>query len=147
MKGIRKPNAGSAVVELAMVLSLLVLMALGTTDFARVFYAGITVRSAARAGVAYGSQDSATATNYTAMRNAATADAADVTGLTATATHYCQCTDGTTVNCTSGTCSPGAVAPQMYVSVTAAKTFTTIINYPQVPHTVAMNHTAIMRVQ
>ena len=145
MKGIRKPNAGSADVELAMVLSLLVLMALGTTDFARVFYAGITVRSAARAAVAYGSQDSGTATNYPAMRNAATADAADVTGVTATATHYCQCTDGTTVNCTSGLC--GGSAPQMYVRATATKTFTTIINYPQIPHTVAMNHTAIMRVQ
>ena len=145
MKGIGKSNAGSALVELAMVLSLLTLMAIGTTDFARVFYAGITVRSAARAAVAYGSQDSGTATNYAAMRNAATADAADVTGVTATATHYCQCTDGTTVSCTSGLC--GGSAPQMYVRATATKTFTTIINYPQIPHTVAMNHTAIMRVQ
>ncbi len=145
MKRIRKSNAGSAAVELAMVLSLLTLLAIGTTDFARVFYAGITVRSAARAAVAYGSQDSTTAANYTAMRNAATADAADVTGVTATATHFCQCTDGTTVNCTSGLCSGSA--PQMYVSATATKTFTTIINYPQIPHTVAMNHTAIMRVK
>jgi Flp pilus assembly protein TadG len=128
-----------------MVLSLLTLMALGTTDFARVFYAGITVRSAARAAVAYGSQSAASATDYTGMRNAATADAADVTGVSASATNFCQCSDGTTVNCTTGLCS--GAAPPMYVSTTVTKTFTTIINYPQIPHTVAMSHVATMRVQ
>src|SRR5437667_10011271 len=102
MKGIRKSNAGSAVVELAMVLSLLTLMAIGTTDFARVFYAGITVRSAARAAVAYGSQDSGAATNYTAMGNAATGDAADATRVTGPAPHYRHCTDSTAVHWTRG---------------------------------------------
>ena len=47
-------EAGAAIIELAVSLLMLVLLLLGTVDFARVFYADIELTNAARAGAQYG---------------------------------------------------------------------------------------------
>ena len=49
------PRRGSAILEAGLLLQVLILMTCGAMDFARVFYAGIVVESAARAGVQVGS--------------------------------------------------------------------------------------------
>ena len=46
------------------------------------------------------------------------------------------CEDDTTVDCITGTCVEGA--PQIYVKVTVAKTFTTLVDFPGIPHTIDM---------
>ena len=49
------PRRGSAILEAGLLLPVLIFMTCGAMDFARVFYAGIVVESAARAGVQHGS--------------------------------------------------------------------------------------------
>ena len=145
MRKNRKSDNGNATVEFALLLPLMLLLVLGVVDFARLFYAAITVASAARAGVQYGAQDTIKAKDTAGMQTAASNDAADITGVTATAQSYCECSDGTRVDCLTGTC--GGASPPVYVQVTVQKTFTTLVDYPGIPHNTALSRTAIMRVQ
>src|ERR1700734_3835484 len=73
-------TAGGAIVELALVLPIFSALLLGSAEFARLEYASIEVSNAARAGVAYGSQSSATASDFTGMQTAATNDGPNITG-------------------------------------------------------------------
>src|ERR1700733_8939384 len=75
-----RDTAGGALVELALLIPVFVALLLGAAEFARLAYAGIEVSNAARAGVAYGSQSSTTASDITGMQTAATNDGANVTG-------------------------------------------------------------------
>src|SRR6478609_2640711 len=88
---------GSAIIETGLLLPLMVFMVCGTMDFARVFYAGIAISSAARAGVQFGSLNPANAGLFTAMNDAATADAANqgLTGVTASSSALCACAGST----------------------------------------------------
>lgn len=139
---------GSVLVEFAIMFPMMVIMALGTADFARVFYAGIAVANAARAGVQFGSVSAGNAGDFPGMQQAATADAANqgLTGVTAVATNFCGCNGSSTaVNCNTGTC--GAAAPNGYVKVTVSYSYNTLVNYPGIPSTIAFVRSATMRVQ
>jgi Flp pilus assembly protein TadG len=144
---------GSVLVEFAVMFPLMVLMALGTADFARVFYAGIAVASAAHAGVQYGSVSAGNAGDWTGMQQAAIDDAANqgLTGVTAVAVNFCGCNGSSTaVSCNDqGTC-PGAGpkdAPNGYVRVTVSYTYNTLVNYPGIPSSMALVRSATMRAQ
>lgn len=142
----RSSEAGVASVEFALLGTMLALMMLCATDFARVLYAGITVAGAARAGTLYGAQSTAKATDFAGMQNAALADAIDLTGVSAVAIRFCECSDGTSVNCSGGTC--GALgAPRIYVRVTVTKTFTMITTIPGLPHQVVLQQVSTVRAQ
>ncbi len=95
---------GQALVEVALMTPIFLLVLLGAVECARLEYAEIEVTNAARAGAEYGAQNSGTAASYNIMESTALADAADLSTLTATASTYCDCSTGGTVNCTS----PGA---------------------------------------
>jgi len=136
---------GQSVVEFALIATILASLMLAASDFSRMFFMSIAVNNAARAGAQYGSQSLITAADSGGMQTAATTDASNVTGLTATAS---QCTCGTSTNvsaCATNYCTnnPGAT----YVTVNTSATFTTFVNYPGIPHTVALTGKAIMQVQ
>ena len=66
----KEPSRGQALVELALVLMLLVLIAFGVLDLGRAFHAAITISNAARVGARYGTfhpTDSATTITVTRM--------------------------------------------------------------------------------
>jgi Flp pilus assembly protein TadG len=152
-------SRGSALVEAALLLPVMFLMLFGTMDFGRVYYTGMAVASAARAGVQYGSLGPGKAGDSNGITAAVTADASNqglVTGnMTITPKTYCQCVGDSSAitnynsGCTITSCSaygdPGA-APS-YVEVTVAYTFTTLVNWPGVPRTTNITRTARMRVQ
>jgi len=92
---------GSAVVELALSVVLLATAMTGIMEFGRMFYQAAEVANAARAGVQWAVVNPGSPNNLTAMQTAATNDAVNITGLTATPTEFCECDDGTTVDCTS----------------------------------------------
>lgn len=148
-----KPRAGHAAVELALISPVLALLLLGAGDFGRAFYAAITVANAAHAGVLYGIQSNATTSNSTAMRYAASNDAANLVnlgGVTTTATRICKCADGASVGCITGSCgvvSGITTRPNIYLTVTAATTFNTVAPYPGIPSTVSVNAQDTMRAQ
>jgi Flp pilus assembly protein TadG len=146
----REKRAGTATLELALLLPLLLLIALGAIDFGRVFYMSVEVANAARAGVQYGAQSTVTSQDYTGMENAAKNDAPDIAGqMTATATRWCECAgSSTTFTCTSTPCSLSVpTTPEIYVQVNTQATFNTMVKYPGIPTTITLSKQAIMRVQ
>jgi len=101
--------------EFALVAPLLLLLLAGVLDFSMLLRTAACAADAARAGTEYGSK-SATAAADTAGMQAAALDAAPgVTGMTATATRSCKCSDGSAVSC-GGTCASGKM--MIYVRVT-----------------------------
>lgn len=144
-----RSRAGSTLLELALLAPFFGLLLLGAGDFARLFYVAIEVANAVHAGVLYGIQTNGKTSDTTGMKKAATDDAVNITGVTTTASRSCKCSDGTVVNCVSGSCTVGGVTtrPRIYVTVTAAKTFKTVAPYPGVPSTVGISMQDSMRAQ
>jgi Flp pilus assembly protein TadG len=134
-------------VELAVSLPLLAVVLLGTIDFGRLFYRTMAVTHAARAGAQYGAQSVGTATDHTGMQTAATSAATDIpTGFSVSATHFCTCfATGTE---TSITCTAACSGQRrVYTQVTGTANFSTLVNYPGMPHTVSIARVVVMRAQ
>lgn len=151
MRVARHFNRGQAYFELAHAIPILLLLLLGTIDFGRAFYYHQQVVAAARAGAQYGSQSVASAADTSGIQNAALHNAPNVPGFVAanTTASFCTCQSpvptGQTA-CGTGYCN-GANAQATYVTVTSTATFTTLLNYPGIPHTSPMSGKAIMQVQ
>jgi Flp pilus assembly protein TadG len=143
-----RDDMGQAFVELALVLPIFILLLIGAALFGRLAFAAIEISNAARAGVAYGSQNHTTASDNAGIQLAATQDAPDVTGLTATATQVCSCTSGTAITCANAgtTCiSPGRIIESVQVNTSA--TVNSLFNYPGMATTFTLHGQAIMRVE
>jgi Flp pilus assembly protein TadG len=136
-----RSERGSSLVELALMLPVLGLLLFGAIDFGRGYYLSIEVTNAARAGAQFGLSNASTAR----MQSAATSDAPDVAGITATATYGCECPDGTgqIPNCSS---SPGCANAVNYVQVTTNATYTPLIPWPGVPSSIPLQGQATMRI-
>jgi Flp pilus assembly protein TadG len=128
-----------AAAEMAVVLPTLLFMVLATIDFGRAFYYSAVLYNCARNGAMYasapGSQSQSPYANVTA---AAQADASWLNPLpTVDDPLYCATAGGsynTTVPITNG-----------FVQVRVNMTFTTIINYPGIPHTTSFSRAVRMR--
>jgi Flp pilus assembly protein TadG len=136
---------GIATVEFALVAPLLLLLVGGVLDYTMLMRTAIAVADAARAGAQFGSLSTTNASNISGIQTAAINAAPDITGLTATAAKVCQCSNGTVVNCSGGTCPSGPV--RIYVQVTAKATCSVLFNYSQLPFSGAVISTASMRAQ
>ncbi len=150
-------DTGSALVEVAVVLPVLVALLVGTADFARVFYTAITLTNAARAGAQYGAQNLGAGGSVPNMQ-AAAIGSVNITGMAANASRKCECanvnaafssTSPTANNCEdppSTSCPVAGTFRVITITVTATKTFTTISPYPGIPRTLPLTRVAIMRV-
>jgi Flp pilus assembly protein TadG len=145
LKAFRSSDRGTAAAELAMTLPLLALLAIGVADFGRMYFTGIAVANATRAGVQYGAQSTVTSGNFTGMEQAARNDAADLGTISVLSGRFCKCPDGSTPSCTSSCPSYGG--PQVFVHVTASKTYSFLIAYPGLPSTIVVTRTATFRAQ
>src|ERR1700756_3771883 len=67
-------ESGQTLLEIALLLPMLVLLALGVIEFGRYGYIGILVANAARAGTAYGTQTLPQSVDTTGITNAAKND-------------------------------------------------------------------------
>jgi Flp pilus assembly protein TadG len=144
MLRLARADGGSAIAEMAVIAPLLVLLLVGLIEVGRFAQYSIMVGNAARAGVQYGSQNLATAADLTGMQSAALADAQNVGGLSATATQFCRCADGT-----SSTCQPTDCAAShrlVFVQIDATGTFSSLLRLPYVPTSQTITSRAVMRV-
>lgn len=158
-------DGGSAFVELALTLPLLVLVLIGAVELGRIAYFAIEVSNAARAGVAYGAEGPTNATDTTDISNAAKLAAADVSSLTVTSSTSCVCetvntSTGvmTTTNMSNCTTMAATLCPALatstgnkniqvnYVQVSTSANVSTIFNYPGIPTSFTLNGFAKMRV-
>jgi Flp pilus assembly protein TadG len=155
-------QSGQALVELAFVVPMLLLLALGVIEIGRYAYIAILVGNAARAGAAFGSQSHAQAGQQTNIATAAKDDyqnnGQDPTKLTVTSTFSCGCDSGGTITPspvgTNATCfltgapsCSGGGHWVVTVSVTASGTYTSLFNYPGIPSSVALSRLSQMRVK
>lgn len=141
-RGGRSRRSGHSIIELAIMLPVLTLLCLGTADFARVFYAGVELNTAARAGAQYGSQSVLTAADATGMVAAAKLDAPNLTGVTASASQ-CTCNTPSSVTaCASNYCLRDPQAT--FVTVDTQYLFQTAAPYPGIPSSLALTGKAVM---
>ena len=145
-KAQRRSEAGIATAEMAVLTPLFLFMFLATADFGRVFYTSITLGHAARAGAQYGSFSLARSGDTAGMNQAATQEAQDIGAITITSQRFCRCSSGPNINCVTGSCGTYG-PPQVFVEVTAGKTFQTIVPYPGISSPLSLSRTATMRVQ
>ncbi len=139
-------SKGTAAVELALMIGILMLILMGTIDVARVFYSAVTVDDASRAGAQYGIRSNGFTSDISGMEGAAADNAQDLGTVTTTPERYCRCEGGSTdVNCVTGTCPEGV--PQVYVRVETQRDFNTAFAYPGLPHVIPPSSATTFRVQ
>lgn len=149
-------ESGSAFVEMAVALPVLVAIFIGTADFARVFYYAMELTTAARAGAQYGAYNSVTVTetaNITSAAQNAAPNISPITVIIATPPGVCQCAlnDGTgqpwpAVACSpTPTCASGSHLVQ-YITVQTRKTFTIISRFLPINRSITLTRSATLRV-
>ena len=151
MKRILRSDAGTSMVEFALVAPVFLFLLVGIIEVGRYTCFAIIAANAARAGAQYGAQDLLTAYDSSGIADAAEQDGENMPNWTASG-------GGITVNqlCSSNggapqTCSTpwGASPPEdttYYVQVTVTGVFTTLLNYPGIPANIPISGSATMRV-
>jgi Flp pilus assembly protein TadG len=140
-------ETGGAIVELALIVPVFTALMLGASEFATLEYAAIETSNAARAGVAYGSQSSTTASDSNGMQSAAINDGYNIAGLTATAKQFWSCSNAPSTQASSPpTCTTGNHVLN-YVQVQTSATITPAIHVPGLATSYTVHGLAIMRVQ
>lgn len=159
-------QSGQALVELALVLPLLLVLALGVIEIGRFAYISILVGNAARAGSAYGSRGLVQSADTTRIANAAKYDFAGATSgttntngldqstLSVSSVNTCGCdSNGTVSPDDTSSCNPSGVPPTCTVGhwvvtihVTTSGSFNALFNYPGIPASLAVSRTSSMRV-
>lgn len=143
-----KKERGAQLVEMAILTPFLVFVLLGATDFARVSYHAITLANAARAGAQFATQSSAAAKNTVAIQTAAELEAANIGTISVSSSLDCRCPgSAAVVACTPAPACSGGAVKELYVNVTASRTFTTLVTWPGIPSPIALSRTSTMRVQ
>lgn len=144
LRTLARDEFGSAAVELGIIAPILIFLCFGIVEIARYETFSIMTVNAARSGVQYGSQNLVTALDNVGMTNAALGDAQNLTGLTATASHMCQCSDGSVSTCLATDC-PAPLHRIVWVQVTTTGAFTSLLSFPGLPNRITVGGTAIMR--
>ena len=151
---IRHRQSGQALVELAFLIPLLLLLALGVIELGRYAYIGILVGNAAHAGAIYGSQSLPQSVDTVGITTAAdndfTSNGQNVSNLTVTSSVSCGCDSSGSVTAAAcigvgaGTCASGHWV--VTLSVTASGTFSSLFSYPGIPASITVSRTSTMRV-
>jgi len=141
---LRAQDSGAAALELAVVLPVLILLAIGVVEFGRAYFTGIKVANAAMAGAHFGAQSSGSA-DPDFIRQVARDDAGDQS-LAVNSNGTCRCPDSETVVACSSVCT-GYGNPQFFIEVTVSTSFSLLFGYPGLPSTIAVTRTATMRAQ
>ncbi len=136
---------GQSLAEIALMLPVILLTMMGAIEIGRVAYASIEVCTAARAGVAYGAENETNAANTSGMEQAALNDV-NLTGMTASASSACKCSNGSATSCLSNTCSSGEHLEE-YVSVSTSYSMHSLFKYPGIPQTYTLSGYQTMRVR
>ena len=102
------------------------------------------MRNAAHAAAAYGAQTHTTASDTSGMKSIASSDAANVSGMTATPTRFCVCSNGSSSTCAATDCATSRIIE--YVQVNTSATFDPKIYVPGLPKSYNLKAQAIMRV-
>jgi Flp pilus assembly protein TadG len=145
----RRGERGAALVELALASPILVVLIVGIVDFARIFYLGLQVTDAARAGAQYGSTPNKKFVAADVQGKAQTASPQSAPTIS-TPTETCACVNQNTAptTLTTAACTAACVDPNhrtVFVTVTASKAFSPVMRFPGVPSTITISRTVTLR--
>ena len=155
LRAMRREDAGSALIELALAISLL-----GTPLLLGTIYAGVLlfysteVANAAHAGAMYGMQSSTYASDSAGITTASQSEAPDLgTALNVAPTAFYACSiaiDGTqyaTQAAAATACKGGSSHPLEFLKVTASYAATPFARIPGMQRTVTVSTTSVMEVE
>jgi Flp pilus assembly protein TadG len=149
-----RDESASSVIELAFIFSILGMpLLLGTAEMGFLVYDSIEVSNAAYAGAIYGMQSLTYASNTSAIRSAAQAEAADFgTSLTVTPTTYYVCSTaigGTQYTGSNAQTNANAACTQAleFVQVSTSVAVTPPVHCPGLPATITLTGSSAMEVE
>jgi Flp pilus assembly protein TadG len=145
-KRFAKAEGGVAAIEFAVLGAVLCLIVVAVGDLGLGFYSDMQVQNSAQAGAQYAAVHGF---NSTSISNAVT-NATSVTGITASPApaQFCGCVTGTTMaTATCGTTCANGMTAGTYVSVSAARTYSTLLSYPGFPASYSQAATSTVRIQ
>jgi Flp pilus assembly protein TadG len=145
-KRFAKAEGGVAAIEFAVLGAVLCLTVVAVGDLGLGFYSDMQVQNSAQAGAQYAAVHGF---NSTSISNAVT-NATSVTGITASPApaQFCGCVTGTTMaTATCGTTCANGMTAGTYVSVSAARTYSTLLSYPGFPASYSQAATSTVRIQ
>lgn len=149
-KNYKREQRGGALVELAVVISVLGVLVIGMMDFGRIAYSAMAVTGAARAGAMYGAQQG-NMTKFTEMKAAAESAATDIGAVVDSATQSCECETGGVTTVMTSCVPPGTPlcggTVRYRVQVMVKKNFVMLKSFPGLPATVLIRRVAVMRAQ
>jgi Flp pilus assembly protein TadG len=114
-------ESGNVLIEFALALPVLCLMLVGGFDIGRYALQKSAVAQGARAGAQYGVFNPTDSANI----NATAESASGLSGVTATNTLFCECTAGTSISCSTTSCSSGQ-PPTRYITVSTSKAYSSV---------------------
>ena len=145
-----KEERGQALMETAFAVPMLLALLLGAAEFARFAYAAIEVLNAANAAVDYGASSHVAASDWSlsgstysgGIVNAATSDAANLSGLAVTSiSQSCSCSDSTFTpsSCSdNSTCSSNNTSMVESITVRTQVTYDPLIHVPGGPRSMVL---------
>ena len=142
VRALRVGQSGSSLIELALLSCLLVLLLAGSVDLGQACYAAIEVSAAANAGAEYGTRNP---TNTAGMQKAAVLNAANLNGLSSSASWGCECSDGSSASASCATTPSCSATVVRYVAVTTAMTYKPALGFPGIPSSFALKGSARLR--
>jgi Flp pilus assembly protein TadG len=142
-------ETGQGLIELALTLPIFLLLLVGAAEFARFAWASIEVANAAQAGVQYGAQSNITASDDAGIQTAALNDGTNLTGMTATPTHWCACSSAASTAITCSTALSNCAATIIeYVQVNTTATVRPLYRWAGLlPTSFTANGSAVMEVE
>jgi hypothetical protein len=125
--------AGSVAVEFALVAPLLVLVAVGITDFGMLATASARLAGTTRIGAEYARlRPVDTAGIQSAMQSAMSL--ASPLGFPASFPQSCECDDGTSISCAESCATVGRPGPnRLFITITASQPFAPLVPWPGMP--------------
>jgi Flp pilus assembly protein TadG len=145
---LRESEEGSSLIELALLLPVLLLLACSLFNFAFWIQKAMRLQEAAEAGVAYGAIPGNThdvAGMTRAANRSATGSSAGGGGFLATPTDFYTCSPGGSQVTLQTSCS--GIAPLHYVQVTTSITSGAAVRYSLVPSSFTITGKATLRVE
>lgn len=132
---------GTALIEFSLLLPVLVILLIGTVDYAFFFEQQMTLTGGAAAGAAYGTLPGKSS-DLAGMRTAALAASSGLQGLVATTSQFWTCTPSGPHLDRYTLCSDGNTAHQ-WVEVDVSATLPAALAFPGLPSDLTLRATAI----
>ncbi len=142
-----KNRRGAAIIEFAVTLPAVMLVAFGTADFGRLFLETGVLANASGAGAVYAYRSTKEAANLSGAEAAVLNNVNGLEAVSAEVTKLCDCpaTPGAWISCSSN-CS-GYGLPRIYIRSKATKDFGTLARYPGIPDPLGVGISTWLRVQ